>query len=246
MNELSNVFNQELQKLHNLKNEQISTISTEIEENQVTEKLMTTKELASVLGVSERTIRDTAKNKGVEGTFHTLKTKGGTQSVKVYTEEQATLIKQEIQKHHNLVSRQIDTVSTEIEENQVIENALLILRNREAELKQKLQNAEAIIAEQKPKVEFYDCVTRSDNAIDMAEVAKVLNCGLGRNQLFALLRSKHILDNKNQPYQQYVKSGYFKIVESKKELSDGSVIINLKTVVFQKGLDFIRKVTKSA
>lgn len=91
MNKLSNVFNQELQKLHNLK-------TTEIEENQVTEKIMTTKELASVLGVSERTIRDTAKNKGVEGTFHTLKTKGGTQSVKVYTEEQATLIEQEIRK----------------------------------------------------------------------------------------------------------------------------------------------------
>jgi transposase len=82
------------------------------------EKTMTTKELASVLGVSERTIRETAKNKGVESTFQTLKTNGGKQSVKVFTEEQATLIKQEIQKHHNLTTRKIDSVSTEMEMKQ--------------------------------------------------------------------------------------------------------------------------------
>ena len=77
--------------------------------------VMTVKQLSEALGVSERTIRDTAKTKGVEGTFHTLKTNGGNQSVKVFTEEQATLIKQEIQGHHNLKTRQIDNVSTDYE-----------------------------------------------------------------------------------------------------------------------------------
>ena len=81
-------------------------------QNVVAEELVTTKELAQMLGVTERTIRDVAKNKGVESTFRTLKTNGGNQSVKVFNEEQATIIKQEIQKHHNLATRRIDTVST--------------------------------------------------------------------------------------------------------------------------------------
>lgn len=82
-------------------------------QNVVAEELVTTKELAQMLGVTERTIRDAAKNKGVESTFRTLKTNGGNQSVKVFNEEQATIIKQEIQKHHNLATRRIDSVSTE-------------------------------------------------------------------------------------------------------------------------------------
>lgn len=178
MNELSNVFNQELQKLHNLKNEQISTISTEIEENQVTEKLMTTKELASVLGVSERTIRDTAKNKGVEGTFHTLKTKGGTQSVKVYTEEQATLIKQEIQKHHNLATRQIDSVSTQVEENQIVMKAMSILQNRNNELMAQLNNMQ-------PKADYYDKFIDSTNLIEIGHLGK--STGIGEQKIFKRL-----------------------------------------------------------
>lgn len=36
------------------------------------ENFMTVKALAEVLGVSERTVRDTATAKGLEGTFHTL------------------------------------------------------------------------------------------------------------------------------------------------------------------------------
>ena len=93
------------------------------EESNVSEKnLMTTKELAKTIGVSERTIRETAKNKGVEGTFHTLKTNGGSQSVKMFTEQQATLIKQEIEKHHNLKTRQIDSVTTQMEVMQKIQD----------------------------------------------------------------------------------------------------------------------------
>ena len=55
-----------------------------------------------MLGVSARTIRETATAKGLEGTFHTLQTKGGKQSLRVFSEEEATIIKMEIQKHHNL------------------------------------------------------------------------------------------------------------------------------------------------
>jgi anti-repressor protein len=111
-----------------------------------------------------------------------------------------------------------------------------------AEQQEMIEAQQVLIEAQKPKVEFYDCVTGSDDTIDMAEVAKVLNCGMGRNRIFQLLREKEILNNSNQPYQQFVDRGYFRVVESRFTLPDGTTRINLKTVVFQKGLDFIRSV----
>ncbi len=92
-----------------------------------------------------------------------------------------------------------------------------------------------------PKAEFYDQVTGSSDVIDMKDTAKILHLGVGRNTLFSFLRGKGILDPSNQPYQTYIDRGYFRVVESKYVLDNGSVRINKKTVVFQKGLDFIFK-----
>lgn len=44
--------------------------------------------------------------------------------------------------------------------------------------------------------------------------------------------------------QKYVDRGYFRVIETPYSLPDGTQRINLKTVVFQKGVDFIRKVIK--
>ena len=104
-----------------------------------------------------------------------------------------------------------------------------------------IENKNKQIAEMKPKVDFYNDVTGSIDTIDIAGVAKVLNVpNMGRNKLFAFLREKNILNKRNEPYQYFVDKGYFRQVESKWE-HDGTIHINLKTVVFQKGLDFIRK-----
>jgi len=98
------------------------------------------------------------------------------------------------------------------------------------------------IQELKPKADFYDDVTGSSDTISIGDVSKVLNIkGLGRNKLFELLRDKSILQLNNSPYQNYVDRGYFRLVESKYTKPDGTTHINLKTVVYQKGLDFIRK-----
>ena len=118
------------------------------------------------------------------------------------------------------------------------EEELARLRAENAEKENKL-------IEQAPKVEFFDDVTGSTDTIDMKEVAKVLNVkGLGRNNLFELLRSRNILDRNNQPYQKYVDCGYFRIIESRYTVPTGETKISLKTVVFQKGLEFIRKLIK--
>ena len=110
-----------------------------------------------------------------------------------------------------------------------------------ADNQERLEEAQKLIEEQKPKVEFFDAVAESKTAIEMAGVAKVLDMGIGRNQLFEFLRKKKILRDNNTPYQQYIDCGYFRVIEQKWNKPDGEVRISLKTLVYQKGLDFIRK-----
>lgn len=121
---------------------------------------------------------------------------------------------------------------------EIVANALVVAQRIIDNQKKELANA-------KPKVEFFDTVTGSKDTIDMRTVATVLNCGLGRNKIFEILRDKKILDRKNIPYQSYIDSGYFRTIESTYTKPDGDTCINIKTVIFQKGLDFIRKVIKS-
>jgi phage antirepressor YoqD-like protein len=100
--------------------------------------------------------------------------------------------------------------------------------------------------ENAPKIEFYEQVTGSTDTVDMAQAAKVLNMGIGRNKLFELLRDKKVLQHNNQPYQTYIDRGYFRMVESKFQKPTGDTHISIKTVVYQKGLDYIRKLIKES
>lgn len=95
-----------------------------------------------------------------------------------------------------------------------------------------------------PKAEFYDTVTKSEDTIDMGECAKVLNMGIGRNNLFKFLREHDVLMSNNVPYQRFVDGKYFRTIENKFEKPNGEIKINVKTVVYQKGLDYIRKLLK--
>lgn len=109
-----------------------------------------------------------------------------------------------------------------------------------------IEEQNKLIEEQKPKVEFFDQVTDSKDAVDMKECAKILNMGIGRNRLFEFLRSRSILDRKNLPYQIFIDRGYFRTVETSYTKSDGTNCINIKTVVYQKGMEYIRKLIESA
>lgn len=94
----------------------------------------------------------------------------------------------------------------------------------------------------RPKEEFYDAVAGSKTAIEMAAVAKVLNFnGVGRNKLFEILRDERILQSDNIPYQKYIDNGWFRTIEQKYS-KDGETYINIKTLVYQKGVDGIRKI----
>lgn len=76
------------------------------------------------------------------------------------------------------------------------------------------QLAESQVKLMQPKADFYDTVASSESLLSMADVAKVLDMGIGRNKLYKLLRDRGILQDTNVPYQRFVDAGYFKLVES--------------------------------
>lgn len=108
---------------------------------------------------------------------------------------------------------------------------------------EKVRQTQALQLEQsKPKVDFYDSVADSKDALSMAEVAKVLG-GIGRNKLFKFLRDHKVLQANNLPYQRYVDSGYFRVLEQK---FGEPAHITTKTLVYQRGVEYIGKLMKAA
>lgn len=114
-----------------------------------------------------------------------------------------------------------------------------------AEQAEQLEKQQARIEEMKPKEEFFDQVTDSKDACDMATVAKVLNMGIGRNKLFEILRDNKILQGNNQPMQRYIDLGWFRVIETQFTKKSGDICINFKTIVYQKGVEGIRKLLAS-
>ena len=199
------------------------------------ESYVSVKALAEILNVSEATIkRAIEKVRSLLGGVET-----NSQGGYLLNEEQATIVKNEIAKHHNLQSRQIDSVSTELEENQIIASAMAILQARNEEFKK--QNEKLL-----PAANFAYQLCSSKDTIEIGECAKVLNKNIGRNRLFEFLRNSSVLQSNNIPYQKYIDAGYFRVIESKYVTPNGETKISLKTVVFQKGVAYINKLLSKA
>lgn len=126
-------------------------------------------------------------------------------------------------------------------EEDLMARALVVAQATLKRREERIKQLEAKSAEDAPKVEFFEQVAESKHAIEMKAVATTLNyANVGRNKLFEILRNNKILQQNNQPYQKYVDSGYFRTIEQK-YTKNGDVCINIKTLVYQKGLDYIRK-----
>ena len=111
---------------------------------------------------------------------------------------------------------------------------------------QKAEEATQKLLDNRHKIDFYDDVTGSSTTAEIGTVAKVLNFRLvGRNTLFSILRKQGILQKDNMPFQTYIDRGYFRVVESKWNTPNGDVKVNYKTVVYQKGIDYISKLLKN-
>jgi len=222
-------------------------IKIEINENQ--EQILSARELHARLGIVKHFTQwwesQVSQLSLVEGTdFLTLKLEstGGRPSVDFH-------ITLDIAKHLSMISggekaQEIRQYFIQVEKawnnpEQVMARALQVSNKVLLEYKQQLQLVQ-------PKVDFHDAVVGSSDTIDMGQVAKVLNCGIGRNKLFEILREKKVLRENNEPFQSYCDRGWFRMVESKYQLPNGDIRINIKTVVFQKGVDGIRKMLKGA
>ena len=115
------------------------------------------------------------------------------------------------------------------------------------EERQARQLAEETIEKQKPLVDFANQVSDTTDLIDMKTMAKLLkdkNINIGRNRLFEFLRIKGILMKDNQPYQQYIDAGYFKVNEYTYTNSFGQTKTNRQTFVTGKGQLYITKKVK--
>lgn len=207
-----------------------------------TSKAMTTKEVAQALNVSVDTV-SRAANKVLDPSAVLRRVINGGKSA-VYNEEQVTAIKQEIQKHHNLASRQIDSASTEFEENQVIANAMAILQRRNVELQKRVKEAERQLTEQAPKVATYNRIANATGLKSMQEVAKILH--IGSKTLFAILRDKKIFyreksNGVNIPVEKYIKQGLFEVKEEPYR-KDGKDCVYTRIFATAKGLLWLEKI----
>lgn len=174
-----------------------------------TKKTVTTRELAETLGVDRTTVTKTVKRLEQGGeVLHHSTTDEFNNTIWWYDEQQATIIKQEIQKHHNLATRQIDTVSTELEENQTIANAMMILQRRSEELKRRAEIAEKQVEEMKPKAIVYDEFVERERFCNFRDGANYLH--ISQSDLMNLLKSRYIYKNSAGEYRHYSEySQYF-------------------------------------
>jgi phage antirepressor YoqD-like protein len=169
--------------------------------------LMTVREVAEILQIPEQTLRN-----NIRTLFPDIMKNGVTTYL---NEEQVTAIKFEIKRHHNLSSTgQVDQVSTRLERQLYIAKALQFANEEIQQLQNELVKKDKKITEDAPKVEFFDQVADSKDAFHMRDVAAALNMhGWGRNKIFKLLRREGILDDRNIPYREYQKRGYFRVIE---------------------------------
>jgi phage antirepressor YoqD-like protein len=187
---------------------------------------MTTKETAEALGITERTVQRRASELGltVNGVLTNL------------DEKAVTLIKKMVERSgrtdlDNVV--ELPNVSTDLE--------MMIMESKVTEWRiRKIEELQKQIAEAQPKIELYDIAMKSESGTDLGTVSQILSLGYGRNTLFKKLRDIKVLKPDNIPYQEFINRGYFKVIEEPYQVH-GATFIGFKTLVLQRGLEYIKK-----
>lgn len=215
----------------------VSNHMSEMDEDEVVK--LTNNSISSLKGF--RKLHNTGENFLTEMGVYTLIMKSRKPEAIKFQKWVTKVVLPSIRKNGGYIANQENMTNEEI-----LANAILVADKVIREKDLLIREQQELIEEQAPKVEFYDDVTGSADTIDMAEVAKILNIkGVGRNTLFEILRDNKILMKNNQPYQTYVDKGWFRLVESSYIKPNGDVCINIKTVVFQKGVEGISGLLKN-
>lgn len=96
------------------------------------------------------------------------------------------------------------------------------------------------IEEDRPKVEFCEAVSASEQTMTVAEAAQIL--GTGEKRLFSLLREKeYIRKNGTAPRQSYVNRGLFDMKLSDYRTPNGFLQTRIQTLITGKGLLYLQK-----
>lgn len=104
---------------------------------------------------------------------------------------------------------------------------LIKLATQLKEEKEARIQAEQTIEKQKPLVDFASKVSDTTDLVDMSQMAKLLadkNVKIGRNKLFAILRTNGVLRKNNEPYQKYIDKDYFEVKESTFQTETGKIL----------------------
>lgn len=83
-------------------------------------------------------------------------------------------------------------------------------------LTQQVQEAQQVIEQQTPDVQFAQAIKQTNTEVSMSDFAKVISkeIGFGRNTLYSFLREKKVFTTKNIPMQSFINKGYFRVIES--------------------------------
>ena len=192
------------------------------------DKRMTVRNVAEALGYQPDTIQGKVKE-----LFPDL-VKNGVATL--LTLEEVDIIKQNLTPRNLGLKSEVEKAVTPIDIERM---TLQVIQYHAARVKE-LETALSIAA---PKAELADRLTSSSDAIDLGTVARVLALPYGRNTLFSILRGKKILMADNRPYQEYMDRGYFRVIEEAFEVN-GKTKVNFKTLVYQKGVEYLSKILK--
>lgn len=125
-------------------------------------------------------------------------------------------------------------------------NTVLRLAQNWANEEERRKLAESKVAQLQPKADLMDRVLDTGKNIDVGQAAKILDLPFGRNTLFKKLKAKGIFfKDRNEPMQPYIDRGYFLMKEKQIERENHDSFVVIKTLVTQKGLEFVAKLFKS-
>lgn len=102
-----------------------------------------------------------------------------------------------------------------------------------------VQEQQAKLTAQEPKVKFADAVGESSDLQPVSGVAKAL--GTGARRLFTFMRDNGILMVNNLPFQHHLDAGRFKVVEKPWKDTEGNNRLRLQTMVTGKGITFLQQ-----
>jgi phage antirepressor YoqD-like protein len=128
---------------------------------------------------------------------------------------------------------------TDLEKALLVQQALMIQQEQIADLQERNKKLQQQIQADQPKVNAWERALDTQGLLSMQDVSALLNeRGMGRNNLFGLLRKRGIFSGR-VPYRTYIERGYFQVKESVWEDDYGNSHVTQTAWATQKGFEWL-------